>query len=59
VIIRNAALRGRQGTWDLHMDDGIFRSVVAGPDGAGRRDGGSDGEVVDAAGRLVVEPFVE
>jgi cytosine/creatinine deaminase len=59
VIIRNAALRGRPGTWDLHMDDGIFRSVVPRPDESARREGDADGEVFDAGGRLVVEPFVD
>jgi cytosine/creatinine deaminase len=59
VIILNAALRGRAGTWDVHMDDGIFSSVVASSADSGRRDDRSDAEVFDAAGRLVVEPFVD
>jgi hypothetical protein len=29
VIITNAALRGRAGTWDIHIDNAAFGSIVA------------------------------
>jgi cytosine/creatinine deaminase len=59
VIISNAALRGRNGTWDIHMDDGKFSSIVASSADSGGREGSSDAELFDAGGRLVVEPFVD
>ena len=31
VIITNAALRGREGTWDIHMENANFGSIVASP----------------------------
>ena len=59
MIIANATLRGRTGAWDIHIDDGIFRSVVPSSPDSDRRGDGSDVELFDAAGRLVVEPFVD
>jgi cytosine/creatinine deaminase len=59
VLITNAALRGRSGTWDLSFEGGVFRSVVPRSVDSSGSDGRADGEVIDAAGRLVVEPFVD
>ncbi len=59
MIISNAALRGRQGRWDIHIEDGTFRSVVASPADRAWGDHGRDAESFDADGRLVVEPFVD
>jgi cytosine deaminase len=59
VIITNAALRGREGTWDIHMENATFGSIVASPADSDNRDGSSDADLFDAAGRLVVEPFVD
>ncbi|MGV0836388.1 amidohydrolase family protein [Mycolicibacterium thermoresistibile] len=57
MIIVDAALRGRAGTWDIHIDDGTFTSIVPHASGAGGAAGAPD--TFDAAGRLVVEPFVD
>jgi cytosine deaminase len=59
VIIANATLRGRQGTWDIHMDDGKFSAMVPSSAELDRREDGPAAERFDAAGRLVVEPFVD
>ncbi len=59
MIITNAALRGREGTWDVHIENANFGSIVASPADSGNRDGSSDADLFDAAGRLVVEPFVD
>jgi len=59
VIITNAALRGREGTWDVFIENANFRSIVASPADSDNRDGSSAADLFDAAGRLVVEPFVD
>ena len=59
MIITNAALRGREGTWDVHMENANFGSIVASPAEPNNRDGSSAADLFDAAGRLVVEPFVD
>ena len=59
MIITNAALRGREGTWDVHIENANFGSIVPSPADSDNRDGSSDADLFDAAGRLVVEPFVD
>lgn len=59
MIIANAALRGREGTWDVRIADGKFDSIEPSPAGSGNRSGSSDLDLFDAGGRLVVEPFVD
>ena len=59
MIITNAALRGREGTWDVHIENANFGSIVASPADSDNRDGSSAADLFDAAGRLVVEPFVD
>jgi cytosine deaminase len=59
VIITNAALRGREGTWDVHIENAAFGSIVASPADSDNRGGSSDADRFDAAGRLAVEPFVD
>jgi cytosine/adenosine deaminase-related metal-dependent hydrolase len=59
VIITNAALRGREGTWDVHIENGNFGSIVASRADSDRRGARTDADQFDAAGRLVVEPFVD
>lgn len=58
VIIANATLRGREGLWDVQIDDGVFGSITPSqhhtPDHAR-----GEGERFDAGGRLLVEPFVD
>src|SRR4029079_7857361 len=58
--IANAALRGRQGTWEIHIENAKFGSIVTSQADSENRDGGSsDADLFDAGGRLVVEPFVD
>jgi hypothetical protein len=57
VIVTSAALGGREGTWDVHIENASFGSIVAGAADSDTRGGGSDADRFDAAGRLVVEPF--
>ena len=52
MIITNAALRGREGTWDVHIENANFGSIVASPADSDNRDGSSDADLFDAAGRL-------
>ena len=59
MIITNAALRGRAGTWDVHIENANFGAIVASPADSDDREGSSDADRFDAAGRLVVEPFVD
>lgn len=59
MIITNATLREREGFWDVHIGDASFGPIVASPAPSDRVDGGSTGGVLDAGGRLVVEPFVD
>ena len=59
MIITNAVLRGREGTWDVHIENANFGAIVASPADSDNRDGSSDADLFDAAGRLVVEPFVD
>ena len=51
MIITNAALRGREGTWDVHMENATFGSIVPSPADSDR-EGSSDADLFDAAGRL-------
>jgi cytosine/adenosine deaminase-related metal-dependent hydrolase len=59
VIISNATLRDRPGTWNVHIDDGKFSSIVASSADAGTDAPDSQSDSFDAAARLVVEPFVD
>ncbi len=54
--ITNATLKGREGHWDIRIDDGVFGAVVPAGQHAAHAD---DSESFDAAGRLVVPPFVD
>lgn len=54
--ITDAALRGRDGTWDLEIADGVFRSISPHAPDAPRHATHAD---LDARGRLLVEPFVD
>ena len=48
MIITNAALRGREGTWDIHIENANFGSIVASPADSDNRDGSSDADLFDA-----------
>lgn len=53
MLIKNAKLRGREGTVDLLIRDGKFEKIMAGIDA------GDDTEVIDAEGNLVTAPYVD
>ena len=59
MIITNAVRRGRTGTWDVHIENAKFGSIVASPADSEGRTGRPDTDVFDAVGRLLVEPFVD
>lgn len=50
-VIRNARLRGREGTWDIGIDGGRIASIGSGLPGGD--------EETDAGGRLVTESFAD
>ena len=53
MLITNARLKGRDGTWDLRVRDGVFAEIVPSAPGA-QLDG-----AYDAGGRLLSPPYVE
>lgn len=53
MFIQNARLRNKEGLWDLHIEDGKFKTISE----AGTKE--VQGEVIDAAGKLLVPPFIE
>jgi cytosine/adenosine deaminase-related metal-dependent hydrolase len=59
MIITNAALRGRDGAWNVEIDNGAFGSVTRSRNASQQHAPAADGESYDAAGRLLVEPFVD
>ncbi|MEH6988672.1 cytosine deaminase [Cytobacillus firmus] len=52
MIIKNAKLRGREGLWNIAIQDGKIHSISQ-----GEAEGGQ--EILDAAGSLVSAPFIE
>src|SRR5690625_1965857 len=53
MIIRNASLRGREGRWDILIREGKIDKI-------GQNEAAEmDEEVIDAAGLLVLPPFIE
>lgn len=59
MIITNATLRGREGTWDVQIDNGVFRSITRAQK-TGKEHGPAAGpDSIDADGRMLVEPFVD
>lgn len=52
MLVKNAKLRGRDGLWQIGIRGGLFQEIA--------REATETGEqVLDAAGRLVLPPFVE
>jgi cytosine deaminase len=51
LLIRNALLRKKKGTWDVAVTDGIIQKIDRKIDGKPRRE-------IDAGGKLVTESFV-
>ncbi|MGM0778051.1 MAG: cytosine deaminase [Bacillota bacterium] len=52
MIIKNAKLRGREGLWNLTIQDGKIHSLTQGESNASQ-------EILDAAGSMVSAPFIE
>ncbi|PAE25911.1 cytosine deaminase [Bacillus sp. 7894-2] len=52
MIIKNAKLRGREGLWNIAIQDGKIHSLTQGESNASQ-------EILDAAGSLVSAPFIE
>ena len=52
LIVRNAQLRQRDGLVDIGVTDGMITALAPRLDGPATRE-------IDAAGRLVTEPFVD
>ncbi|WP_394581105.1 cytosine deaminase [Cytobacillus firmus] len=52
MIIKNAKLRGREGLWNITIQDGKIHSLTQGESNASK-------EILDAAGSLVSAPFIE
>ncbi|WP_282173873.1 cytosine deaminase [Cytobacillus firmus] len=52
MIIKNAKLRGREGLWNISIQDGKINSLTQGESNASR-------EILDAAGSMVSAPFIE
>lgn len=65
MLITAGRLRDRDGLWDIEVTGGVITSITPARDAAAREPAGSGhrwaegGDVVDAAGRLVVPQFVE
>jgi len=53
MIITNAKLRGQEGQWDLEIQEGKFTKISPATNAVREQ------EVVDAAGNLVLPPFIE
>lgn len=57
MIIKNCKIRGKEGLYDVTVEDGRFRAITSVP---AMRTGGADMEgVVDAKGNMIMPPFVE
>lgn len=52
MLVKNAKLRGREGLWQIQIENGIFKEIATSISS-------SDKDILDAGGRLVLPPFVE
>lgn len=59
MIITNATVKGREGHWDIHIDGGVFGAIVPAGERSPATSDAAGADDVDAAGRLVVPPFVD
>ncbi len=55
MLITDARLRGRDGTWDVEIVDGVFGAIAR----HGERTTAADDVLYDAGGHLLLEPFVD
>ncbi|MCG1029360.1 cytosine deaminase [Virgibacillus halodenitrificans] len=54
MIIKNAALRGKQGQWDITIHEGKIESISS-----AKQVSVNDQEILDVNGSLVLAPFIE
>lgn len=52
MLVKNAKLRGRDGLWQILIEDNQFKMISENVEGY-------DGEILDVEGNLVLPPFVE
>ena len=52
LVVRNARLRGREGQYDIGVENGVIRRIA-------RRVPGRGEEEIDAAGNLVLPPYID
>lgn len=52
MLVKNAKLRGREGLWQIQIENGIFKKIV-------KSIPSDDKDILDAGGKLVLPPFVE
>ncbi|TGA97011.1 cytosine deaminase [Sporolactobacillus shoreae] len=55
MLVRNAKLRNHEGLWQILAEDGLIKKIEP----IKETESAYSGEVIDAAGGLVVPPFVE
>ncbi|NMM52353.1 cytosine deaminase [Paenibacillus aquistagni] len=53
MIIQQAKLRGREGLWNIEVEDGVFKTITDQPVHT------EGHEIVDVNGNLVLAPFIE
>lgn len=53
MIIKNATLRGKEGLWQLNIENGVFTEITNEPLTA------EGTQIIDAGGNLVLPPFIE
>lgn len=53
MLIKNANIRGREGKWDILIEEGKFSKIDT------KIDGVNGEEVIDASGKLVIPPYVD
>lgn len=53
MLIKNASIRGREGKWDILIENGKFSRIDTGIEAANGE------EIIDASGKMVIPPYVD
>lgn len=53
MLIKQANIRGREGTWDIRITDGKFQSIAA------TLEATVGEEIIDCQGAMVIPPYVD
>ena len=53
MLIKNANIRGREGKWDILIENGKFSKIEA------RLEAANGEEIIDASGKMVIPPYVD